>query len=63
MDIKYNNGTYTIKLSETETTTIATVPNIFRCKEIFMRYMSDNFDRAVDNQLGFLTEIQRLSNK
>lgn len=63
MDIRFNDGAYTIKLNETETTTIATVQNIFRCKEVFMKYMSDNFDRAVDSQLGFLTEIQRISNK
>lgn len=61
MKIRFQNGTYSIKLDDAETVYHASVSNIYKCKECFMRSMSDSFDRAVDSQLGFATEIQRLS--
>lgn len=60
MDIKYNNGTYEIQISENETKYYAVGSNIYRTKEFFMKRMSQMFDEAVDSQLSFATEIERL---
>ena len=61
MDIKYDNGTYDMKLTETESRCVVSGSNIYRAKEMFMKYMSQTFDAAVDKQLGFMNEIQRLT--
>jgi hypothetical protein len=63
MDIKYNAGTYEMRINENETSYYAVGSNIYRAKEFFMKRMSQMFDEAVDRQLGFITEIERLNNK